>query len=79
MGLRPPCLGFKVEGSGWVMRECSEEVRLGIMTLWSMLSLVGGRSSRVRGLRVKDGAIVAVALSWYRIDRAGSPSGSKTG
>lgn len=61
------------------MRECSEEVRLGIMTLWSMLSLVGGRSSRVRGLRVKDGAIVAVALSWYRIDRAGSPSGSKTG
>lgn len=42
------------------MRECSEEVRLGIMTLWSMLSLVGGRSSRVRGLRVKDGAIVAL-------------------
>jgi hypothetical protein len=60
LGLRPPCLGFKVEGSGWVMRECSEEVRLGIITLWSMLSRVGGRSSRVRGLRVKDGAIVAL-------------------
>lgn len=58
LGLRAPCLTFNVEGSGWVIREWREDVRLGIMRLWSVLSLVGGRSSRVRGRRVKDGAMV---------------------
>jgi hypothetical protein len=42
------------------MREWREDVRLGIMRLWSVLSLVGGRSSRVRGRRVKEGAIVGM-------------------
>lgn len=82
-GLRAPCLTFNVEGSGWVMRECNDDVRLGIKMLWSvLLSLVGGRSSRVRGRRVRDGAIVGELRRWYRIDRATSPwvtsGGSKT-
>lgn len=39
--------------------ECRDEVRLGMIKLWSALSLVGGRSrSLVRGRRLKDGAIV---------------------
>jgi hypothetical protein len=56
-GLRAPCLTFSVEGSGWVILECKEEVRLGMIRLWSALSRVGGRSP-VRGRRLSDGAIV---------------------
>ena len=67
LGLRAPCLTFNVEGSGWVIRECSDEVRLGMMRLWSVLSLVGGRSSRVRGRRVKDGAIVGVRYAGTKL------------
>lgn len=58
MGLLAPCLTFKVEGSGWVILEWRDEVRLGMMRLWSALSLVGGRSlAPVRGRRLREGAI----------------------
>ena len=64
MGLRAPCLTFRVDGRGWVMRECSDEVRLGMMRLWSALSLVGGRSlAPVRGRKLKEGAIAADSTS----------------
>lgn len=48
------CAGFKfnVEGIGWVIRECKDEVRLGITRELSAWSLVTGRS-RVDG-RTKD-------------------------
>ena len=46
------------------MRECSEDVRLGMIRLSS--SLLAGRESPERGLEVKEGAIfdVAVLLHW---------------
>jgi hypothetical protein len=47
---------FKVDGSGWVILECREEVRLGMMRLVSPW-LVDGRSL-VRGRRLRDGAMV---------------------
>jgi hypothetical protein len=56
LGLRAPCLTLSVEGSGCVILECREEVRLGMIRLWSALSRVGGRSP-VRGRRLSDGAI----------------------
>lgn len=56
-GLLAPCLTFSVEGSGWVIREWSDDVRLGMIRLWSPLSRVGGRSP-VRGRRLNEGAIV---------------------
>lgn len=46
---------FRVEGSGWVILECSEEVLLGMIRL-SVWSLVGGRSL-VRGLMLREGAM----------------------
>lgn len=55
-GLRAPCLTFRVDGSGWVILECRDEVRLGMIRLWSPWSLVGGRSP-VRGRRLREGAI----------------------
>lgn len=39
------------------MRECKDEVLLGMMRLWSALSRVGGRSP-VRGRRLRDGAMM---------------------
>lgn len=42
-----------MEGIGWVMRECSDEVRLGMVSEGSPWSVVPGRS-RVDG-RMKDG------------------------
>lgn len=54
---------------GWVMRECSEEVRLGITRDWSVWSRVPGRPSRspVRGRTkevcvLREGAIVVVGV-----------------
>jgi hypothetical protein len=64
LGLLAPCLTFNVEGSGWVILECKEDVRLGMMRLWSALSRVGGRSP-VRGRRLSDGAIVELLRSSY--------------
>lgn len=46
-------LAASVEGIGWVMRECSDEVRLGMVSEGSPWSVVPGRS-RVDG-RMKDG------------------------
>jgi hypothetical protein len=43
---------FKVEGIGWVMRECSDDVRLGTTSEFSPSPRVVGRS-RVDG-RTKD-------------------------
>ena len=41
----------RVDGIGWVMRECSDEVLLGTMALSTVCSLVAGRLvSRVPGL-----------------------------
>ena len=40
---------LSVDGIGWVMREWSEEVRLGMMRDESIWSLVAGRLSRVDG------------------------------
>lgn len=51
-----------------MMRECSDEVRLGMMRFWSLWSRVTGRASRslVRGLVkevwvVREGAMVMMA------------------
>ena len=55
-GLLTPGLTVNVDGSGCVIREWREEVRLGMMRLWSVLSLfslVGGRSP-VRGRRLSE-------------------------
>ena len=56
--------------------EWRDDVRLGMMRLWSALSLVGGRSlAPVRGRRLKEGAIVAgstVVLSSWTWDCDGS-------
>lgn len=52
------CCGI-VLGIGWTMRECSDEVRLG-MTRFSSSLLIGRADSPERGLEVKDGAIVDV-------------------
>lgn len=43
---------FRVDGIGWVIRECNDEVRLGITRELSTWSLVTGRSL-VEG-RTKD-------------------------
>jgi hypothetical protein len=51
------CCGM-VLGIGWTMRECSEEVRLG-MTRFSSSLLTGRADSPERGLEVSEGAIVA--------------------
>lgn len=53
---------FKVEGSGCVILECSEEVLLGMMRLLSPW-LVDGRSP-VRGRRLNEGAMVNIAGSY---------------
>src|SRR3954470_15358214 len=57
---------FRVDGMGWVMRECSEEVLLGTIKFWSFWSRVPGRASRslVRGRTkeewlLSDGLMVA--------------------
>lgn len=52
---------------GWVILECSDEVRLGIIKLLSMLSRVTGRSL-VLGLvkdvcAVREGAMIVVCRS----------------
>lgn len=52
LGVRWLGLTLSVEGIGWVIREWSEEVRLGIIRECSPWSLVAGLSdclSRVRG------------------------------
>lgn len=48
---------LRVGGSGWVILEWRDEVRLGMMRLWSALSLVDGRSLAVRGRRLNEGAM----------------------
>jgi hypothetical protein len=53
---------LSVEGIGWVMRECSDDVRLGIIK--SAWSRVGGRSL-VRGRKLKEGAIVVECCSTH--------------
>lgn len=60
-------LTFRVEGIGWVMRECRDDVRLGMTRLLSPWSRVLGRPSPVRGRvkdewAVRDGAMVAVEI-----------------
>jgi hypothetical protein len=83
-GLLAPWRTFNVEGRGWVILEWSDEVRLGMIRLWSPLSLVGGRSrSLVRGRRLSEGAIVGelqlVPIRWDRPDGdwciTGTPKG----
>lgn len=54
---------------GWVILECSEEVRLGIMRLLSIFSRVTGRSlvlGRVKEVcAVREGAMAAAAAAVY--------------
>lgn len=62
LGVR--CWGFtlSVEGMGWVMRECSDEVRLGMsmVSFAALWSRVLGRASRSPVLgRVKEGWVVS--------------------
>jgi hypothetical protein len=66
LGLFAPWRTLSVEGSGWVILEWRDEVRLGMMRLWSaslsLLSLEEGRSL-VRGRRLREGAIVYVWIA----------------
>lgn len=64
---------FNVEGMGCVIRECSEEVRLGMIRLLSAWSRVPGRPSRspVRGRTneacvLSEGAIASICSCRFR-------------
>lgn len=65
-----------VPGMGWTMRECSDEVLLGMMRLSS--SRLTGRESPERGLEVNEGAI-ADGSSQNATGRGGSLLGRETG
>jgi hypothetical protein len=53
-----------------VILEWRDEVRLGMIRLWSALSLVGGRSLAVRGRKLREGAIAMFCISVLSIARA---------
>jgi len=68
-GARWPGFGwFIAPGSGWVIRECSEEVRFGMIRLSS--SRLTGRDSPERGLEVKEGGMVCDSLAARRSRRS---------